>query len=66
MPMLVRTPEQIFRAEKKDLYVICSNEPHARHGPGLLMIQQWITEHLPDTAMELIGPSEYSGMISGC
>lgn len=65
MPMLVRTPEEIFRAEKKDLYVIHSLEDQERDAPGLLMIKKWIGENLPGTLMELLAPSEYSGYIEG-
>ncbi|MBY0465739.1 MAG: hypothetical protein K2W33_12425 [Burkholderiales bacterium] len=65
MPMLVRTPEEILQAEKKDLYILRSNETERRNAPGLVMIKEWIKEHLPGTHMELIGPSAYSGMIIG-
>ena len=65
MPMLVRTPEDIFRAEKKDLYVIHSKEEVERDAPGLLMIKEWVKANLPGTKMELLAPSEHSGMICG-
>jgi hypothetical protein len=65
MPLLVRSPEEIFRAEKKDIYVIHSNEEVEEDAPGLVMIQQWIRDQLPGTAMELLAPSEYSGVILG-
>lgn len=65
MPMLVRTPEDIFRAEKKDLYVLHSNEKVDRDAPGLLMVKEWVNTHLRGTKMELLAPSEHSGIISG-
>ena len=65
MPMLVRTPEAILREQKKDLYILRSNEAQRRNAPGLLMVQNWIKLHLPGTHMELLGPSEHSGMIIG-
>lgn len=65
MPMLVRTPEDILRIEKKDLYILSSLENEGRDAPGLLMIQEWIRQNLPGTHMELLGPSEHSGMILG-
>lgn len=65
MPRLIRSPEEIFRAEKKDLYVIHSKEElHGEH-PGLQEVSDWIALHLPGTAVEQLGPSEYSGVISG-
>ncbi len=63
MPMLIRTPEQILREERKDLYVIHSTEGEKR--PGLAMIREWIRENLPGTRTELLGPSEYSGIAVG-
>ncbi len=65
MPMLVRTPEDILRAEKKDLYILRSTETEQRNAPSLMMIKAWINEHLPGTHMELLGPTEHSGMIIG-
>lgn len=65
MPMLVRTPEDVLRAEKKDLYILRSSETEQRNAPGLVMIQGWIKEYLPGTHIELLGPSEHSGMIIG-
>lgn len=65
MPMLVRTPEDILRSEKKDLYILRSLENEDRDAPGLLMIQEWIRQNLPGTHMELLGPSEHSGVILG-
>ena len=73
MPMLVRTPEEIFRAEKKDLCILISQEGsdqerfsgRAKTPEGLRMIQAWIKDQLPDVKQELLAPSEYSGMICG-
>ncbi len=66
MPMLVRSPEQIFRAEKKDIYLIRSlEERYESNAPGLVMIRKWIEDNLPETRTELLAPSEYSGVILG-
>lgn len=65
MPMLVRTPEDILRAQKKDLYIIRSSEDEPRNAHGLRMIREWIDQHLPGTHTELIGPSAHSGFIEG-
>lgn len=70
MPMLVRTPEDIFREEKKDIYLIRNRDrKHKRHfpdeSPGIQMIRQWIKDNLPGTKVELLGPSEHSGIIEG-
>ena len=71
--MLVRTPEEIFRSEKKDLIVISSQEGSEEdriwgrsiEPEGLRMIRDWIRNTMPDVKQELLGPSEYSGFISG-
>lgn len=75
MPMRVRTPEDIFRIEKKDLYVIHGARKKGAFGlpvdagkegmEGVEMIRLWIEAHLPGTQMELIGPSEHLGLILG-
>ena len=66
MPTLVRTPEDIFCAEKKDIYAIHNmEEGGARDAPGLAIVALWIKDNLPGTKTELLAPSEYSGFISG-
>lgn len=65
MPRLIRSPEEIFRAEKKDIYVIHSKEESVSGHPGLQEVSAWIAVHLPGTTVEPLGPSEYSGVISG-
>lgn len=66
MPMIVRTPEDIFRAEKKDFYAIHNLEgDDSPDSSGIVMIAQWIKDNLPATKTELLGPSESSGWISG-
>lgn len=74
MPMLVRTPEEIFRAEKKDIYVLIDQEDSeedefmggsSEPSEGLIMIKQWLKENMPTATQELLAPSEYSGVICG-
>lgn len=65
MPMLVRTPEDIFRAEKKDIYAIHNLEGESRHDSGMVLIAKWLKENLPQTKTELLAPSENSGFICG-
>lgn len=65
MPMLVRTPEDIFRAEKKDIYAIHNLEGESRHDSGMVEIAKWLKDNLPDTPTELLAPSENSGIICG-
>jgi hypothetical protein len=78
---LLRTPEDIFRAEKKDLYVIHDEKEWASFKSaeekeerlpagdgdrsGLDLIKKWIEDNLPGTWMETIAPSEHSGFLSG-
>jgi hypothetical protein len=69
MPMLIRTPEDIFRAEKKDIYCIQPvsewDANTAAGKAGVEMIHQWIKDNLPGTKTEVMAPSEHSGWIMG-
>jgi len=67
MVMLIRTPEDIFRAEGKDVYYLhfyewedCSKTEQIRSE-----MQDWFAQHLPDTRTELMGPSEHSHFVMG-
>lgn len=62
--MLIRTPEDIFRAEKKDLYVVYATKEKGGNA-GLEMIRRWVQHRLPGTKMEKMAPSEHSGFLSG-
>ena len=64
MPYLMRTPEAIFREEKKDLYVIHATEAKNSH-KGIETLREWVTNALLGTKMETIGPSVHSGYIMG-
>lgn len=65
MPLLVRTPEQIFREFRKDIYIMRSETHDDRRRSGLSMILNWIQHELAGTHTELIAPSEYAGFIEG-
>ena len=66
MPLLIRTPEEILRATRKDLYFIRDMGMDAGwNAKGVKMILHWIRKNLPETPIERIGPSEYSGYIVG-
>ena len=66
MPMLIRIPEDIFRAEGKDVYCL-----HFKQDDALQVektrseMQDWLSQHLPGTRTELMGPSENSGFVMG-
>ena len=65
MPQLIRTPEDIFRAEAKDLYFIAIKDDKGQESPAWGEIQEWLKTHLPDARVEMMAPSEQSGWISG-
>lgn len=65
MPLLVRSPEEIFRETRRDIYILRSQEEDDRQRSGLAMILNWVKQELPGTHMELIAPSECSGIIEG-
>ena len=65
MPMLVRSPEEIFRVEKKDVYAIHNLEGSSIQDSGMVLIAEWLKTNLPATKTELLGPSENSGFIVG-
>ena len=63
MPLLIRTPEEILRAEKKDLYFIRFNQKNFEKAQNELM--RWLDKHIPASSYEKMAPSEHSGYISG-
>lgn len=65
MPQLIRTPEQIFREERKDLYLIRMCQGDGSDAPGWQEIQDWLHAHIPSAKVEMIGPSEASGWVMG-
>ena len=69
MPQLIRTPEQILREEYgKDLYFITFEdaEPFSwEPSPGHMELLAWFNTTLPHVKIELLGPSEKSGILCG-
>lgn len=67
MPMLIRTPEDIFRAEGKDVYFLHFHDWKEVDTADQTRqeMQDWFAEHLPGTRTELIAPSESSGYLMG-
>ncbi|MFC0349244.1 hypothetical protein [Undibacterium danionis] len=74
MPLLIRTPDQIFREEAKDIYFIrffdINKENGFGHGideqsPASSEFRQWLKTHLPHVKVERMAPSERSGWIEG-
>jgi hypothetical protein len=64
MPQLIRTPEEIFREEAKDIYLI-RFKGEKRKSAASKEIEAWITTNLPGTLIEPLAPSEHSGWIEG-
>lgn len=71
MPKLVRTPEDVLRQTKRDLYLVKFNveDPWTHFGasdnPGKTELVAWLRRELPDTELEDLGPSEKCGVITG-
>lgn len=64
--MLIRTPEDIFRAEGKDVYCLHFNQDDASQvAQTRSEMLDWLSQHLPGTRTELVGPSEHSGFLMG-
>lgn len=64
MPQLIRTPEDIFRAEGKDIYMI-QFQDQERESPARSQILRWLKKNLPHTHVESLAPSEHSGWLCG-
>lgn len=70
MPLLVRTPEQILREEKRDLYyiefsVFGETGNDSEDPPGRSELLAWLEKHIPQCQVEPLGPSEKSGWVVG-
>lgn len=67
--LLVRTPDDIFREEKRDVfYIEFMRGREARHPDSLYerkMLIRWLRKHLPHCRIEPLAPSENSGWIQG-
>jgi len=73
MPHIIRTPEDIFRAEKRDIYALHWLD----NGDDIEWIRssvfeniwaemaQWFAQHMPDSPTEFMACSEHSGIIAG-
>lgn len=76
MPYLISTPEDWFRTQQRDLYVIQYRQKEEIEGEdgnidesafeqAQKELNTWFDELLPHTPLRIIGPSEYSGWIEG-
>jgi hypothetical protein len=69
MPQLVRTPEEVLRATKRDLYLIRFHEGKFFAGCPVVTtrpeVEKWFAERLPHVELESLGPSEESGIVLG-
>lgn len=70
MPRLIPTPEQILRTTQADLYFIRFTNGQRAYRAGVdpegkSTLDTWLAGHLPDARLELMGPSEFSGILCG-
>jgi hypothetical protein len=62
----IRTPDEVFRREKTDIYFIDFREQKdSQRGLSQLEIENWLSKHLPEVKIELLGPFENSMFIEG-
>lgn len=66
MPQLIRTPEDIFRVERRDVYVLDFKQKSSHAIERTLKeMQSWFAHNMPDSPTEILAPSEHSGWIMG-
>lgn len=63
MPRLIRTPEDIFREEHRDVYALEFNEVGHKLTKSLNAMEIWLTTHLPSSSAERIAPSVHLGWL---
>lgn len=66
MILRIRTPEDVFRSENCDVYILDFREqdPHKKKKTWA-EIEKWLRQNLPESAIEILGPSENSNYIEG-
>lgn len=70
MPQLISTPEEWFRNQKRDLYVVRHKETTGRLSNKKFkadqkLLRNWFAEKIPNTSLDVIGASENSGYLLG-
>lgn len=69
MPRLVPSPEDIIRKTGQDIYCIIFKKADAfnpeKSIPGKADLLDWFKSTLPETPVQDLAPSEFSGFISG-
>lgn len=62
----IRTPDEVFRREKTDIYFLDFREKReSQKQKTQIEIQSWIREHLPEVKTEILGPFEDSAYVEG-
>ncbi len=66
MPQRIRTPEEIFRSERRDIYTLeFQAKTSAELQKTFKEMQDWFNQNTPDSPTEMLAPSEHSGWIVG-
>ena len=67
MPQLVRTPEDVLRETKRDLYLIRFKEwvLGSENLSARSEVEQWFAANLPSLELEPLGLGEKSGFLAG-
>lgn len=63
MRRVIRTPEDIFREEHRDVYAIEFIEDGLKLKEAMRAIEKWLTKKLPLSKAEKIAPSVHSGWL---
>lgn len=64
MPQIIRTPDEIFRQEEKDIYFIRFRDQEG-NSAAREEIRAWLRENTPGARVESLAPPEDSGYICG-
>lgn len=66
MILRIRTPEDVLRNERCDVYIVEFREQDPRKkNKTWVEIEKWLRQNLPESAIEILGPSENSNYIEG-
>lgn len=60
MTTRVRTPEDIFREERRDVYALDFSQSKVDPATSIKQMQLWFAKHMPSSTLELLAPTEQS------
>jgi hypothetical protein len=63
--LIAKCIDEIKRDVKKDLHILVSRESKGAFSPGMVMVQAWMAQTLPNARTEIVGPPPSSGILFG-